>query len=154
METVMVQMSDERWTKEAVHLACALARKLNGRVVLLRLSPAIHPGLLGWGITPPSADEQRRVTEYAEIAEDYGLEFCVQPMQFVSLDEALAQTVELLQATVLFANIPLSNIPFWRHFRLWNLKRQLGGCRLYTLVEEAPLSTTGSTSPTMPLGQH
>ena len=78
--------------------------------------------------------------EYAAVAEDYGVEFSIQPMQFVMLADALGQAAELLRVSVLFAHIPQSNIPFWRRFQLWNLKRQLGNCRLYTLDEEQPLS--------------
>jgi hypothetical protein len=108
--------------------------------VLLCLALANNPGLLGWGIAPPTAKEQRQMEEYATVAEDYGVEFWVQPMQFITLADALAQAAELLDVSVLFAHIHQSNIPFWRRFRLWSLKRQLRNCRLYTLDEEQPLS--------------
>ena len=140
MKTIMVQMSDKRWTMEAIHLASALARNINGKIVLLRLVLANNPGLLGWGIAPPTAEEQRQMEEYAAVAEDYGVEFWVQPMQYITLTDALAQAAELLNVSVLFAHMHQSNIPFWRRFRLWSLKRQLQNCRLYTLDEERPLS--------------
>jgi hypothetical protein len=143
MKTIMVQMSDEQWTMEAMHLASAMARNLNGRISLLRLVLANNPGLLGWGIAPPTAEQQRQMEEYAAVAEDYGVEFSVQPMQFITLADALGQAAELLRISVLFAHIPQSNIPFWRRFRLWSLNRQLGNCRLYTLEEEQPLSVNG-----------
>ena len=140
MKIIMVQMSDdEQWTMEAMHLASAVARNLNGKIMLLRLVLANNPGLLGWGIAPPTAEEQHQMEEYAAVAEDYGVEFWVQPMQFVTLADALAQAAELINASFLFAHIPQSSIPLWRRFQLWNLKRQLGNCRLYTLDEEQPL---------------
>ena len=139
MKTIMVQMSEKQWTMEAMHFASALARNTNGKVVLLRMVLANNPGLLGWGVNVPSAEEQRQLYEYAAVAEDYGVEFCVQPMHYISSAEALAQAVELFKIDVLFANIPRSSIPLWQKFRLWNMKRQLGNCRLYTLAEEQPL---------------
>jgi hypothetical protein len=139
MKTIMVQMSDNQWTMEAMHLASALARNVGGEVVLLHLVLANNPGLLGWDIAAPTPKELRQCEVYAAVAEDYGVEFCVQPMQYISLSEALAQAVELLGVHFLFANISRSKVPFWRYFQLWNLKRQLGECHLYTLTEEAPL---------------
>jgi hypothetical protein len=149
MKTIMVQMSGEQWTMEAMHLASAVARNLNGRIVLLRLVLANNPGLLGWGIAPPSAEEQRQVAEYAAVAEDYGVEFWVQPMQFITLADALAQAAALNEVSILFAHIPQSPLPLWRRFQLWSLKRQLGNCRLYTLDEEQPLSIEEPISSTV-----
>ena len=143
MKTIMVQMADEQWTMEAMHLACALARNTQSRLVLLYLVMANHPGLLGWGMSPPTTDEQDRIEVYAEVAEDYGVEFAMQPMQFISLTEALAQAVDLLDARVLFAYISPGRIPLWSRFQLWNLKRQLGTCHLYTLGEDQPVSMRG-----------
>ena len=140
MKTIMVQMADEQWTKQAMHLASSLARNIDGKIALLRLVLANNPGLLGWGIAPPTAEEQRQMEEYAAIAEDYGVEFCVQPMQYISVDGALAQAAELLNASILFAYITQSMIPFWTKFRLWRLLRQLDNCHLYTLDDGQPLS--------------
>lgn len=143
MKTIMVQMADDQWTMEAMHLACALARNTQSQLVLLYLVMADHPGLLGWGMAPPTANEQGRIEVYAEVAEDYGVEFTMQPMQFISLADALIQAVEMLDACILFAYLAPGRIPWWRRFQLWNLKRQLGGCRLYTLGEDQPLSIRG-----------
>jgi hypothetical protein len=139
MKTIMVQMSDKQWTMEAMHLASALARNIDGKIILLRMVLANNPGLLGWGIASPSAEEQRQLYEYSAIAEDYGVQFCIQPMQYISSTEATTQAVELFKVDVLFANIPRSSIPLWQKFRLWNMKRQLGNCHLYTMTEEQPL---------------
>jgi hypothetical protein len=145
MQTIIVQMSDKRWTMEAMHLASALARNIDGRVVLLRLVLANNPGLLGWefGLVPATAKEQRQIEDYAAIAEDYGVEFSIKRMQYISLAGALAQAVELLNADVLFAHIAESGVAVLRRLRLWNLRRQLHRCRLLTLDEEQPLSVEG-----------
>lgn len=136
MLTIMVQFSDEQWTLEAIHLASALARNLNGQVVLLYLSLAPNPGLLGWGIVPPTLAEERQMQNYGAVAEDYGVVFRVQPVQFIALAEALVQTSDALGASALFAHLPSSPIPVWRQLQLWNLKRRLGECQLYTLEKD------------------
>jgi hypothetical protein len=140
VKPILVQMSDEQWTLEALHLASAFARNVGGKIVLLHLALANNPGLLGWGMGPPSEAEQHLIKEYAAVAEDYGVMFCVQPMQFVVLVDALAQAAENLKACVLFADIPHSHVPLWRRFRLWNLKRQLGDCRLCLLDGDQPFN--------------
>ena len=154
MKTIMVQMSDKQWTMEALHLACAMARSIGGQVVLLRLMLANNPGLLGWGlITPPTAEEYTQMGEYAAVAEDYGVECCVQSMQYVSLIDALGQAVEHVNAAVLFASIPQSRFSLFRKFRLWSLKRQLANCRLFTLDEEHPLDA-GERIPVAAVWEH
>lgn len=149
MKTIMVQMSDEQWTMKAMHFASAVARNSNGGIVLLRLVLANNPGLLGWEIAPPTSEEQRQMEEYASVAEDYGVEFCVQPMHFITLTDALAQAAELSNISILFAHIPHSKIPLWSRYHLWSLKRQLGNIRLYTLDEEQPLSIEEPTLSTL-----
>ena len=140
MKPIIVQMSDRGWTLEAMHLASALARSIDGQIVLLRFVLAHNPGLLGWNITPPDPEEKRLLAEYAGIAEDYGVVCYIQPMQYISLVDALAQATELLHADALFAHITPGAVPLWRRWRMWNLKRQLHGCQLYTLDEEPPRS--------------
>lgn len=149
MKTIVVEMSDERWTMEAMHLASALARSVNGKVVLLHLVLAKNPGLLGWGIAPPTAREERQLQEYAAVAEDYGVEFWIQPMQFISSGDALVQAAEVISASVLFAHIPETQLHFWKRFQLWNLRRRLHNCRLYTLDEEQPLRVEEPASSTV-----
>ncbi|MCI0709631.1 MAG: hypothetical protein L0154_05645 [Chloroflexi bacterium] len=147
MKTIIVHMSDEAWTLEAMHLASALARNINGKIVLLRLVLANNPGLLGWGVAPPTTVEQRQIKDYAAVAEDYGVEFWVQPMQFITLEGALVQAAAALDATFLFAHIAHRQVSWWRRFRVWNLKRQLHNCCLYTLYEDQPLSVNVPMSP-------
>lgn len=139
MKTIMVQMSDYAWTMEAMHYACALARNLEGQVILLRLSYINNPGLLGWQVLPPTPYEYEEMKEYAAVAEDYGIAFSAQPMQFVSLIGALVQASAGLEACVLFAHLPPSRFSFWHKFRLWQLKHQLQNCHLYTLDEPPAL---------------
>lgn len=140
MKTIMVQMSDTHWTLEAMHLASAIARRMDGQIVLLRLVLANNPGSLGWGITPPDAKVNAQVSSYAAIAEDYGVAFCVQPMHFINEVDALVQAAQVLDVSIMFAHLPSHRVPFLRQFQLRHLKRQLVSCRLYTLDEEQPLT--------------
>jgi nucleotide-binding universal stress UspA family protein len=137
METILVQMAQEDWTMQAVHLACALARNNGAEVALLRLMPVPHPSYLGtsMGNQPPTEHEYRMLKEYAATAEDYGVSFTVNSMQCMTTLDAVAEAADNLDAKVVFAQVPESRIPYWRTFQIWNLKRQFhGGQRqLFTL---------------------
>lgn len=137
MSAILVQMSDRSWTKQAIHLACSAARNSGCRVVLLYLMSIKNIGLLGTGIgaEPPSPSENKDIEEYAQIAEDYGVELALQPMTYESLDSALCQAVELVHAVVCFAHVPLGKLRWLHRMHLWSLRRRLEGadCQLNTL---------------------
>ncbi len=136
MNTILIQMADERWTLQALHLACAMARPDRAKIVLLRLMQVYQPSYLGseFGTTVPSEQEYRNLRAFATIAEDYGVELSVESMQCLSPLQAVAEAAGYLQAEVVFASVPETRIPIWRKYQLWSLKRQLGAnCRLYTL---------------------
>lgn len=118
-----------------MHLACALARNIDGRVVLLQLVPVNNPGLLGWNTHVPTPQQRHQIMTYAAIAADYDIEFYVQSMQFVTLTHALAQAVEHNKSCMLFAHIPQSKIPFRYQFQRWSLGRMLHDCQLCCLDE-------------------
>ena len=139
MGTVVVQVSDRKWTTQAVHFACAMARNTQSRLVLLHLIPARSAYLLGTdlGNKLPTKPELDAIGDYQLIAEEYGLEITLQRMQYESFGDALVQAAELTHPSVLFANVPGNIFPFWRRIELWNLRHQLSAmnCRLYTLDE-------------------
>jgi len=139
MGSILVQVADPEWTMQAVHLACAMARNTHSPLVLLHLMEVRNPYLLGAeiGVMPPSRSQLEAIGEYSMIAEDYGLELTVRPMSFISLADALVQAAEHTHASVVFAPVPQSRLPFWRKLHLLNLRRQLTaqGCQLYTLDE-------------------
>jgi len=137
MYTLLVQMADEQWTMSALHLACALARNVGGKVVLLRLMQVQHPSYLGtaFGDRSPSETEYHDLKEYAATAEDYGLQLTVQPMQCATTLDAVADAAEQLDAFAVFAHVPESRIPYWRQFQIWNIERRLNAQnrQLFTL---------------------
>lgn len=139
MTTILVQMTDKnmQWTEEAVHLAAAMAHNSGETVSLLKLVPAQH---LSWlGTTMPDMTETREASERLwsckAIAEDYGVELCVQPFQYADLIGGLVDAVDEFAARALFVHVPETAIPVWRKFQLWDLRRQLTQRKvaLYTL---------------------
>jgi len=132
MGTILVQLADQQWTRQALHLACALARGQDHHIVLLRLMPVRHMSYLGtdWGNQPMSD------TEY-DLLEDYGVEVNVIHMQSVSALESVIQAAELLEANTVFAQIPTSHIPYWHTLHRWLVEQRFMLARrtLYTLEE-------------------
>jgi sugar phosphate isomerase/epimerase len=127
MYTLLVQMADEQWTMSALHLACALARSVDGKVVLLRLMQVRHPSYLGteFGDKSPDEREYQNLKEYAATAEDYGLQLVVQPMQCATSLDAVVDAAEQLDAFVVFAHVPETRFAYWRRFQIWNMERRL-----------------------------
>lgn len=137
MDTIMVQVSDRQWTMRAMHLACAMARNNHANLIMLNMQPVTSPMLLGTGlgVNLPTDHDLEDLNEYAMIAEDYGVTFTLQPMEYVSFNTALAQAADYLKASVVFAHMPEHTLPVWQRFQIWNLRRQLNAqhCQLYTL---------------------
>lgn len=140
MKSVVVQLRDQTWTLEAMHLACAVARSHSGIIHLLRMMPVQHTSWLGneWGTSSLSSHARLDLLEYQKTAEDYGVEVCLCQMQYFSLYDALAEASEALDAGVLFATLPPTLFRPWRKIRLWQLVRRLERqkCRLFTLDPE------------------
>jgi hypothetical protein len=127
MYTILVQVAEEKWTMEAMHLACALAHSTKAQVALLRLVQVRHPGYLGtyFGNRPPDKAEYQRLKEYTATAEDYGAELTIYWMQCLSSLDALVEAADNLDATIVFACVIPTRLPFWRTFQVWNMKRRL-----------------------------
>lgn len=144
MHTIMVHMADPQWTERAMHLACAMAQQHKAQIVLLWLIPVPNPGWLGAG--PGEAIPTEQDTEcqavYMAIARDYQVDCTVQRMQYFTLDGALIDAADLLDAEVIFARLPKSIIPYWDKLRWWNLKRQLAAHNRQLNTLNKPTNTT------------
>jgi hypothetical protein len=134
MKTVLVQMADVKWTIQAMHLACAVARNYDRSVVLLRLIHVSTPRFLGSDLNVPSLSdaEESAIMEYMSVAEAYGVEIELQPVHYESLSDALVQAARALKAGAVFARLPRESRGWWGRLRLWFLQRQLG-VPVYTL---------------------
>lgn len=151
MKTILVQISASRWTLQAVHLACSLARNNDARVILLRLIPVYHPGYLGTefvdsAMTP---QEYKDITTYSATAEDYGVMMTIQPMQYLTALDAVVNAAEQVKADIVFARVPASRISYWHKFQIWNLQRRLVPARrqLYTLDQSEDQLTSITVKP-------
>lgn len=137
MKAILVQVSSYRWTMQAIHFACALARNHQSEVQLLRLIPVMQPSYLGAdvGYSSPSVREQHLLQECCATAEDYQVKLTLHNMQYVTECEAICDAADALDAGVVFAHIPESIIPYWHRFRLWRLRHRLSAHhrRLYAL---------------------
>jgi len=145
MNTIMVQAADRRWTMQAMHLACAMARNTHAKIVLLHLLPVSNTMLLGspLGTIAPTREERQAIKDYASVAEDYGIETDLMPFQYESLVDALVQAAEELEASVVFAQLPKHGFQLFRKYQKWWLQRQLlRQKRQLCLIEENP--QTGS----------
>ena len=130
METqavIMVEVAAREWTQEALHSACNIARRSHACVALVQMVPVRHPLLLGTQIAYQSLSkaEIERLCSYEETLEDYGVEYSITLFQYATLVGAIVEAADLLNARVVFAELPKSALPFWRSIRLEGLRRSL-----------------------------
>src|SRR2546428_56721 len=117
-QSIMVQITDRRWTLAAMHLACALARPCGAEVALVKMVPVQHVGWLGTdlGYLRLTLDDRKDMTDYETITEDYGVPSSRHFYQYATLPGAIVDAAEYVNAGVVFATLPTSIIPFWRKF--------------------------------------
>ena len=138
-----------------MQFACALTSQTESEIVLLQLIEVYNPASLGAGFDnlPLGCDSYCVARDCARIAGQYGVPTRLQRMSYTTRADALAQAVDTLGATVLFAPMPPHRIGLLNRLAQWNLTHQLHGCRLYTLADhDAP---DGMTPPvTLEMPQH
>ncbi len=124
--TIMVQISNHEWTREALHCACLLARNTSARIVLVQMIPVQHASWLGtgWGYLNLTDQDQADFADCKAMLEDYGVEFTSLVFQYVTPTEAIAQATEHVNANAVFAKIPKSVIPLLTAFQRWSLNRR------------------------------
>jgi len=147
MKTIMVYMADHTWTSQALHLACAVARNTGTDITLVRTMPVQHVSWLGTelGEMPLTPGDYQALREYQATAEDYGVNFCVQSMQCISLADALVEAADQLDAAMVFATLPEYSLSYWRKFQLWTLHRRLAAHQRQLHTLEQPLNVAAWT---------
>ena len=125
--TIMVQIADPAWTREALHSACVLARKQSATIILVQMIAVMQPSLLGTDLGDLNFSEADRkaLDDYQATTEDYGVESSVYLFQYATLADALTEAAENVDAQVVFATLPPSGLPYWRSFQLRVLERHL-----------------------------
>lgn len=143
---IMVQVSNYRTTLEMMHLACAMAGDLKASVVMVEMVAAQHPGWLGTDFGNMSRTEQtrREIESYRATAEDYGIEIELQPFQYITLVDAIADAADYVDADIVFANISESTIPLWQRFQTWLLRTKLARCGRQLYLPGQDTNTTDS----------
>jgi hypothetical protein len=88
--------------------------------------PVQHPGWLGTdvGLMAFTDEVQAELAEYQLTIEGYGIRFVPVLFQYTTLAEAIAQAAEYVDASIVYAHIPESSIPFWTKLQQWLLNRQ------------------------------
>jgi hypothetical protein len=146
VKIILVQLSDHQWTMPVLHLASALARTTNAKIILLYLTPVAHPSYLGTPFghtpTPPTLQQYADIDNYAATAEDYGIEISLQIMQCITPLEALLDAAEQLQADAVFAYVPESRIPYWQRFQKWRLQRRVAKTNRQLFILDRPQHDT------------
>jgi hypothetical protein len=142
---LMIVMGDRAWTLAALHLACAMSRRDQADVLLLKMVPVRHPLLLGTeaGSLNFTAKDADALADMAATAEDYGVSLDVQLCQYANYWHAVVDAAEQVGVTAVAVHIPSSAIPYWHDFRRWWLRRQLARQQqlLITLDDLAPSLT-------------
>lgn len=160
---LMIVMSDTAWTMAALHLACAMSRRGEANVLLLKMIPVRHPALLG--TTAGSLDftpaDGVALADMTATAQDYGVALDTEVCQYASYWHAVVDAAEQLEVTAVITQIPSSPLPYWSRFRRWLLRRQLASQHqlLLTLDDLTPSLTwtpslTLQQDITLKLNQH
>ena len=124
---IMVQIADRAWTLEALHCACVMARARSAQIALVEMTPVMQPSYLGTELAYLALSESDRMNslEYQATLEDYGVEFSLYRITYLSLVDAIVEAADYVNAEVVFATIPWSIIPFWQTFQRRQLRRRL-----------------------------
>jgi hypothetical protein len=134
---IMIEIDQPKWTLEALHLACAVARVSSWEVVLVKMVPVAHISWLGTelGYQNFSIADEEFLRVCLATAEDYGITASVRLFQYVTLSDGIADAAEYFDTQFVFATLPYYRLPGWRRFLMWRLRRQLAerGRSLYTL---------------------
>jgi hypothetical protein len=142
---IMVQIADREWTMDALHRACRLGHTMPTHIALVKMVPVQHVGWLGTELGNRNFSErgQQEIAGYEAIIEDYSIEYSSSVFQYSELDEAILQAADVLNASIVFATLPKSIIPYWRNLQLHHLRRRLWRNQR-VLVEHLTSVTTDS----------
>lgn len=150
---LMIVMGETKWTLAALHLACAMSRRDQAELLLLKMLPARHPLLLGTpgGSLSFTVEDAQALANMAATAEDYGISLEVRHCQYANYWNAVVDAAAQLGVTAVLVHIPASPIPYWQAIRRQWLRRQLARQRqlLLTLDDLTP-SLTWTPTITLP----
>jgi len=125
---LMIVMAEKPWTLAALHLACAMARRGEANVTLVKMVPVRHPLLLGTeaGLLNFSSAEATALRDMSATAEDYGVSLDIRLFQYANYWPGVVDAAAQLAVTAVLAHIPHSPIPYWQKVHRGWLRRRLG----------------------------
>ncbi len=131
---IMVQIADRAWTLDAVHCACRMARCSPAVIALVSMISVQHPSWLGtdWGNLDFNDAAKNDLEDYQATVLDYGLDCRLIRGQYLDFAGGLADVAEQLHAQIVFAKLPKTLIPVWRHLQAWLLNRRFSKQRRRT----------------------
>ncbi len=124
---LMIVMGDFESTRNALHFACAHSRSSGAGLVLVKLTPVRHPGLLGdpAGNLDRIREHSLALADLAATAEDYGVPLDVCVCQYASYWSGVLDAAEQLAATAVVIPAAASRFPIWQRFHRRLLQRRL-----------------------------
>lgn len=124
---LMIVMGEIGWSQAALHLACAMSRREQADILLLKMIPARHPLLLGTrgGSLSFTESDSQALQNMAATAEDYGVSLKIEYCQYVNYWHGVVNAAEQLSVTAVLIHIPHNPIPYYRDLRSWWLRRHL-----------------------------
>ena len=153
-QTVVVYGSDHEWTRNALHLACALSHTRGLEIALVDMIRVQHLQWLGTELGCQNHVEQiyDQVRSYEQTVQEYNIPLTIYFHRYhSSLPDAIIESARQLNAAVVFATLPDSTLAIWRKFQLQRLEYQLlkQRCQLFTLEKPAntPDWTPSITAP-------
>ncbi len=150
---LMIVMGETKWTLAALHLACAMSRRDQAELLLLKMLPARHPLLLGTpgGSLSFTAEDAQLLELMAMTAEEYGILLEIRRCQYANYWPAVVDAAGQLAVTAVLVHIPPSPIPYWQTIRRRWLHRQLTRQRQFLLtLDNLPPSLTWTPTITLP----
>lgn len=136
---LMIVMNDSAWTLAALHLACAMARRGETEVLLLKMIAVRHPSFLGTeaGFLDFATEDAQLLEEMLATAENFGLSLDVWLFQYASYWSGVVEAAAQLSVTAVIARIPASPIPYWQMFcHRWLRRRLAQQQQLFFALEE------------------
>ena len=135
--TILIVLNNRNWMIETLHRAASLAQEQHTAITILHLMPTQHAAWLGteFAIGSLTLDERATLRECQQIAENYGVELVLQPMQYISYVEAIVQAADSCNAQAVFAQ-PTATI--FKSLQLWQLKHGLAASGHTWMSDEQP----------------
>lgn len=124
---LMIVMGKREWTLNALHLACAMSRRGEADIWLLKMIPVRHPLLLGTksGSLDFSQADAQAIVEAAATVEDYDVPLQFRLFQYASYWSGVVDAAAQLNVTAVIVHVPPSPLPYWEAWRRWWLNYRL-----------------------------